>query len=219
MTPRHHDADEVRARHALVAMLRHQGDITDPRVLAALNDVPRHRFVPEEARGRAYADTALPIGLGQTISQPYVVGMMSQALHTHPRMRVLEVGTGSGYQCAVLARLCASVVTLECVPELALRAREHFRALGLTNVLQLLGDGAEGYPPLAPYGGIMVTAAAWDVPAPLFDQLAPGGRLVAPVGPQDGQTLRCWTLREDGKLEEEDLFPCRFVPLQGPYGR
>ncbi len=213
------EADWTTRRHALVEVLARQRDLTNPRVLAAMAAVPRHRFVPAALRAHAYDDIALAIGLGQTISQPYVVAAMTQALHLQPNARVLELGTGSGYQTAVLAQLAARVVSVECVAALALRARATLQDVGVTGALLLVGDGSAGYPPMAPYDGIIITAAADRVPPPLWDQLAVGGHLVAPVGPEDEQTLCVWEKRPDGRLLQQDLFPCRFVPLHGAHGR
>jgi protein-L-isoaspartate(D-aspartate) O-methyltransferase len=185
--------------------------VRDPRVLAALRAVPRHLFVPEDVRPRAYEDRALPIGFGQTISQPYVVAAMTEALAPGPRDRVLEVGTGSGYQAAVLARLVEEVFTVEIVPELADAARERLSQLGVGNVTVVTGDGYAGLPDRAPFAGILVTAAPEAVPPPLLEQLAAGGRLVIPVG-RLFQELRVLTRTREG-VESRTLFPVSFVPL------
>jgi protein-L-isoaspartate(D-aspartate) O-methyltransferase len=191
--------------------------VRDARVLAALRAVPRHRFVPEDVRHRAYEDSALPIGFGQTISQPYVVAAMTEALRPAAGDRVLEVGTGSGYQAAVLARLVEHVFTIEIVPELAESARRRLGALGVANVTVVTGDGFAGLPDESPFAGILVTAAPETVPPPLVEQLAVGGRLVIPVGTAF-QELRVLTRGERG-VESRTLFPVRFVPLVREPGR
>jgi protein-L-isoaspartate(D-aspartate) O-methyltransferase len=185
--------------------------VRDPRVLAALREVPRHRFVPEAWRESAYDDGPLPIGQGQTISQPYIVAVMTEQLRPEPGDRVLEIGTGSGYQAAVLARLVARVYSIEIVPELAERARATLAALGVENVEVVTGDGYRGLPEHAPFDGIVVTAAPPQVPQPLVDQLALGGRLVVPVGSWD-QELRVLERTASG-IRSETLFPVRFVPF------
>lgn len=187
------------------------------RVLAAMSAVPRHSFVAEDYRAAAYEDRPLPIGEGQTISQPYMVAAMTAALDPSPDARVLEVGTGSGYQAAVLAHLAREVITIERHPWLAARAREVLAALGVANVRVVVGDGTLGYPEAQPYDGIMVTAAAPDVPEPLRTQLAPGGRLVIPVGPSGFQELVVETRRTSG-FAREVREGCVFVPLIGAYG-
>lgn len=196
------------------AMVREQIEsrgVRDPRVLAALRAVPRHRFVPEAYRGRAYEDGPLPIGQGQTISQPYIVAVMTELLRPQPGDRVLEIGTGSGYQAAVLARLTRRVYSIEIVPELAARARAALAELGVANVEVFVGDGYQGLPDRAPFDGILLTAAPGEVPQPLLDQLAVGGRLVAPVGGAD-QDLRVIERTAEG-LQTTRLFPVRFVPF------
>jgi protein-L-isoaspartate(D-aspartate) O-methyltransferase len=185
--------------------------VRDARVLAAMREVPRHRFVPEDVRALAYDDRALPIGHGQTISQPYIVAVMSELLAPKPGDRVLEVGTGSGYQAAVLARIVREVVTIEIVPDLAASARETLAALAYANVTVITGDGYAGLPERAPFDGILVAAAPEEVPQPLLDQLAVGARLVIPVGRAD-QMLRVYERTERG-IESRDVFPVRFVPL------
>jgi protein-L-isoaspartate(D-aspartate) O-methyltransferase len=198
---------------ALAAFVRHMG-IRDERVLAAIAQIPRARFVPEELRGEADADRPLPIGRGQTISQPFVVAYMTEKLRLTGAERVLEVGTGSGYQTALLARLAEEVFSVEIVAELAERARSVLADLGLANVRLRTGDGALGWPEEAPFDRIVVTAAAPDVPRPLMDQLAPGGRMVIPVGDDvDVQWLRVIDKGNDGANAQADLLPVRFVPL------
>ncbi|MDJ0657288.1 MAG: protein-L-isoaspartate(D-aspartate) O-methyltransferase [Xanthomonadales bacterium] len=202
-----------RTRDRLVRRLA-DGGISDPRVLDAIASVPRHLFVDEALATRAYEDTALPIGRGQTISQPFVVALMTQALLTRgPLEKVLEVGTGSGYQAAVLSHVANQVFTIERIDELSRQARRRFRQSGLRNIRAKQGDGYQGWPQNAPYDGIMVTAAAGEVPEPLFEQLADGGILVAPVGPQNSvQRLLQYTRRGD-RFEREDLGGVAFVPL------
>ena len=183
------------------------------RVLAAMAWVPREWFVPPARRDAAYDDRPLPIGSGQTISQPYVVAWMTAHLAPHRRASVLEVGTGSGYQTAVLARLVARVFTTERLPDLLVEAEDRFRRLGLDTIATRLGDGAAGWPEHAPFDGIMVTAAAPAVPGPLVDQLAIGGRLVIPVGDATEQDLVIVHRAPGGGLEERRAGGVRFVPL------
>jgi protein-L-isoaspartate(D-aspartate) O-methyltransferase len=191
--------------------------IRDARVLAALRRIPRHIFVPQEHRHLAYVDAPLPIGHRQTISQPYIVALMTELLGLQGEENVLEIGTGSGYQAAVLACLAKEVYTLERIPELAEEARERLRQLELLNVHIEVGDGSLGWTAQAPYHGIIVTAAAPSVPAPLKEQLADGGSLVLPVGGQAGQVLEHWR-REGDAFIREHVAPVAFVPLLGRYG-
>ena len=188
-------------------------DITDARVLAAMAKVPRHLFVPDPVRGLAYQDRPLPIGYDQTISQPYIVAYMTQMIGVAPDARVLEVGTGSAYQAAVLAELVAEVYTIEIVPELASRARETLASLDYTNVHTREGDGYRGWIEHAPFDGIMVTAAPDHVPQPLIDQLAVGGRMVIPVGNRR-QQMTIITRTPDG-IAREVTIPVLFVPMTG----
>lgn len=198
---------------ALAAFLRHSG-IRDERVLAAIAQIPRARFVPESARDDAEADRPLPIGFGQTISQPFVAAYMTESLRLGGTERVLEVGTGSGYQTALLAYLAEEVFSIEIVAELSDRARRILGELGLANVHLRTGDGALGWPEEAPFQRIIVTAAAPQVPRALLDQLAPGGRMVIPVGEDlDVQWLRVIDKGNDGANAEANLLPVRFVPL------
>lgn len=191
--------------------------IRNKRVLAAMRAVPRHRFVPPEQRHMAYADCPLPIGHGQTISQPYIVALMTELLELMGGEKVLEVGTGSGYQAAVLAQLAGEVHTIERHAPLAEAARLTLAALGVTNVSCHIGDGSSGLPELAPFQAIIVTAAAPRVPQPLLDQLARHGRLVVPVGGMGGQVLELWA-RSDEKYDHEAILPVAFVPLRGHHG-
>jgi len=185
--------------------------ITDPRVLDAMRRVPRHRFVPSDIQESAYEDTPLPIGFGQTISQPFIVGYMSEALQLEPRHRVLEIGTGSGYQSAILAELVREVYSIEILPELAERARLTLQDLGYRNVHVRVGNGYVGWPEEAPFDRIIVTAAPPHMPQALVDQLAVGGRLVAPVGDAE-QWMRIVTRTQD-RIVDQATIPVRFVPL------
>jgi len=193
--------------------------VRDPAVLAALRTVPRHRFVPARLADEAYADHPLPIGAGQTISQPYIVALMTELLRVKPGDRVLEVGTGSGYQAAVLAALGVEVYSIEIIASLGRQAAERLSALGYERVQVRIGDGYRGWPEAAPFAGILVTAAPDHVPQPLLDQLAPGGRLVIPVGEgiQELQVHR--RALQDGPtgpvFERESVLPVRFVPMTG----
>ena len=200
------------ARRMVETQIRSRG-ITDPAVLRAMETVPRHLFVPAELRSEAYEDHPLPIGYGQTISQPYIVALMTQMLRLHPGDRVLEIGTGCGYQTAVLATIAQDVYSVEIVPELAVEAANRLMELGYTNAQVCQGDGYEGWAEHAPYQGIMVTAAAPDVPPPLVEQLADGGRLVIPVGVYlAGQDL--WLLEKQGtRVQRTNLGGVLFVPL------
>jgi protein-L-isoaspartate(D-aspartate) O-methyltransferase len=208
--PAAHPADR------LVEWLQRRG-ISDPRVLSALRRVPRDRFVPESLASRAWDDDALPIGHGQTISQPYIVAWMTELLRLKGNESVLEVGTGSGYQTALLARLAAQVVTIERIAALSESARRLLDELGVTNVEYVIGDGTLGWPARAPYDGILVTAGAPDVPAPLYRQLKTGGRLVIPVGDSQMQWMQVVTKGPRGP-QVERLEGCRFVPLIGEAG-
>jgi protein-L-isoaspartate(D-aspartate) O-methyltransferase len=197
----------------LLKELRSEG-ITDPRVLGALERVPREMFVPSECRRHAFRNMPLPIGEGQTISQPYVVALMTQALRLLGDERVLEVGTGSGYQCAILAELAGEVISIERYESLALAARRRLEELRYHNARVLVGDGSLGYPPGAPYQVIIVTAASPGVPRALSDELAEEGRLVLPEGSQETQQLVLYVKRS-GRLFPHPLGAVRFVPLIG----
>jgi protein-L-isoaspartate(D-aspartate) O-methyltransferase len=196
--------------------LRERG-ISDERVLAAIAQVPRERFVPPELETDAYADIALPIGESQTISQPFIVALMTEALYLLGEETVLEIGTGSGYQSAVLSKLCREVVTVERLDSLAEPARQLLAELDLGNVTFYIGDGTLGCPDYAPYDGILVTAAAPDIPAPLFDQLKEGGRLIIPVGTVEAQSLLS-VEKQNGRALSQTLCDCRFVKLIGAAG-
>lgn len=205
-----------RTRERLIERLYEEG-LSSPRVLEVIRRTPRHLFVDEALAHRAYEDTALPIGHNQTISQPYMVGRMTELLLAGgPLDKVLEIGTGCGYQTAVLAQLVERVFTVERIQVLQDRAKERLAELKMRNVVFRWGDGWEGWPALAPYNGIMVTAAASDVPQALLDQLAPGGRLVIPVGAGEEQDLLLIVREEDG-FSRRVLDSVRFVPLlNGP---
>jgi protein-L-isoaspartate(D-aspartate) O-methyltransferase len=188
--------------------------VRDPRTLAAMRKVPRHLFVPSERGDAAYSDRPLPIEAGQTISQPFIVAYMTQALGLRGGERVLEVGTGSGYQAAILGEIASRVYTIEIVPVLAAHAAATLAERGYDNVEVREGDGYRGWPEAAPFDAIIVTAAPDHVPQPLIDQLAPGGRLVIPVGDVI-QELRVLTKGTDGKVASENVLPVRFVPMTG----
>ncbi len=190
------------------------GGLLSERVLEAIGAVERHEFVPEPYRRAAYANRPLPIGHGQTISQPYIVALMTELLDAGPEARVLEVGTGSGYQAAVLARLARHVYTIEIVEPLARRAAGDLKRLGFQNVTVRAGDGYKGWPEHAPFDGIIVTAAPAQIPPPLLAQLRPGGRLVIPVGPEGGiQSLMLVEKGLDGKIARRSIIAVRFVPF------
>ena len=186
------------------------------KVFQALSSVFRHEFVPSSLRDQAYQNRPLPIGYGQTISQPYIVALMTDLLDLQPEETVLEVGTGSGYQAAVLAELVRKVVTIEIIPELAEQAAERFQRLGIENIRAVQGDGYYGFPEEAPFDAIMVTAAGDHIPPPLIKQLKPGGRMVLPVGgPFMVQQMTLVSKQDDGEVRTRHLLPVRFVPLTG----
>ena len=191
--------------------------ITDKNVLRVMGEVPRHRFLPDNMSRSAYEDGPLPIGEGQTISQPYMVALMTQCLELGGGEKVLEIGTGSGYQSAVLAELSRKVYTIERIEALSSRSRETLRVLGYTNVEFKVGDGSQGWVEFAPYDGIIVTAGAPDVPEVLTSQLNEGGRLVIPVGGNSSQDLAV-IYKKGGSLKKESVCGCVFVPLIGKYG-
>ena len=210
--PARTDDDELRKRRErMVEQQIRARDVSNARVLAAMRKVPRHRFVPEALAAGSYEDHPLPIGHGQTISQPYIVGYMTQALEVAPEHKVLEIGTGSGYQAAVLAELVKQVYTIEIVAPLADRARSVLKALGYRNVEVRTGDGYAGWPQHAPFDRVIVTAAPDHVPQPLVDQLAVNGRMVIPVG-RDYQEMVILTKTERGVVQTRTI-PVRFVPL------
>jgi protein-L-isoaspartate(D-aspartate) O-methyltransferase len=189
-------------------------DIKHPGVLQAMLEVPRHRFIPEELRQSAYADYPVPIGYEQTISQPFIVAFMTEKLDPQPTDRVLEIGTGSGYQAAVLSRLVSEVYTIEIIESLARRAEADLRRLGFTNVTVKAGDGYEGWPEKAPFDVIIVTCAPTQVPQTLIDQLREGGRMMIPVGERYNQQLY-WLRKTGDRLETKTVLPVRFVPMTG----
>jgi protein-L-isoaspartate(D-aspartate) O-methyltransferase len=195
----------------------HRRGISDERVLRAMAAVPREHFVPEDVRRSAYNDSALPIGHEQTISQPWVVAAICQALHLAGDEEVLEIGTGSGYSAAVLSQLAGEVVSIERVPELGEWARGRLEELGVENVEVIVADGSRGYPERAPYDAIAVHAASPEAPHSLLSQLAPEGRLVVPIATGSADLLTAF-LRSNGDLRQETIGPCRFVPLIGAEG-
>jgi protein-L-isoaspartate(D-aspartate) O-methyltransferase len=206
----------MRQRERMVEVDIRRRGIADGDVLEAMRKVPRHEFVPEDHRDASYADSPLPIGSGQTISQPYIVAAMTEAVDPEPDDVVLEVGTGSGYQAAVLAEIVKRVYTIEIVESLARTAGERLQRLGYTNVTVKAGDGYVGWPEHAPFDGIVVTAAPDHVPEPLVEQLAPGGRMVIPVGGQTwSQELLLIEKDLEGKVKRRSLLPVRFVPMTG----
>jgi protein-L-isoaspartate(D-aspartate) O-methyltransferase len=205
---------EVEQRARMVETQIVARGVRDPRVLAAMRKVPRHLFVDPSQRSQAYEDHPLPIPGNQTISQPYIVAIMTELLDLKPGARVLEIGTGSGYQSAVLGEMAREVYTIEIVPELARLAAERLKELGHANVTVREGDGYRGWPEHAPFDAIIVTAAPERIPEPLLDQLAPGGVMVIPVG-GFFQELKVFRKSADGKITEKDILPVRFVPMTG----
>ena len=193
-------------------------DVKDPAILEAFRKVPRHRFVPSVGLPEAYADHPLPIGRGQTISQPYMVALMTERLAPQPEHRILEVGAGSGYQTAILAKLCHHVYAVERLDELARRARTALDELGIQNVTLVTADGTLGWEAEAPFDGALVAAGAPDVPQPYLEQLRPGGRLVIPVGKRQFQELQVITVDEAGTVKVKRDVACRFVDLIGKHG-
>ena len=199
-------------------MIQHQltgpgRDIRDPRVLQAMETVPRHELVPEPVRADAYADSPLPIGYGQTISQPYIVAFMTEKLAPKPTDRVLEIGTGSGYQAGVLSELVKEVYTIEIVDALANRAATDLRRLGYTNVFVRSGDGYQGWPEKAPFDSVIVTCAPEAIPQPLITQLKEGGKMIIPVGPQGGIQELYLLEKHRGRVVKQAVLPVRFVPM------
>ncbi len=204
--------DDVRRTRPLTGV-----DRLDERVLDAIRTVRRDAFVPERAKTAAYVNRPLPIGHGQTISQPYIVAIMTHLMQTRPGDRVLEIGTGSGYQAAVLAEIVDTVYTIEIIPELARSAAERLERLGFDNVQVRAGDGWYGWPEAAPFDAIIVTAVGEDVPGKLVDQLRPGGNMVLPVGTRWDQNLAVVEKAEDGEISTRHVLPVRFVPLTGDH--
>lgn len=205
---------DFKSQRDFMVQIQLQGrDITDKATLAAMRAIPRHRFIPEELSPDAYIDSPLPIGEGQTISQPYMVAFMTQALRLKPGDRVLEIGTGSGYQAAVLSEMVRVVYTIEIVEPLALRAKELLDTMGYDNVHVRIGDGYHGWPSEAPFDAIMVTAGAEEIPPELIVQLKEGGRLIIPVGPHNGIRELVLLTKKKGKVRRKNLMPVRFVPF------
>jgi protein-L-isoaspartate(D-aspartate) O-methyltransferase len=207
----------TRERRQMVADQLMSRGIHTPRVISVFETIPRHLFVPEEERQWSYDDYPLPIGFGQTISQPYIVALMSEALGLSGTERVLEIGTGSGYQAAILAQLASEVHTIEIIPELAKRAQKTFEDLGMGNLFTHIGDGSVGLEEHAPYDAIVVTAAAPRAPRLLLEQLADGGHLIIPVGSKGYQELELWT-RAGTVFDSRAIIPVAFVPLRGEQG-
>ncbi len=208
-------SDKFNAAHQrMVERQLRNRNIDDPRVLIAMGKVARERFVSADLQGKAYVDHPLPIGLGQTVSQPYIVALMAQLAHLTPESRALDVGVGSGYQTAVLAELCQHVYGLEILPSLAEEARQRLSALGYRNVTIHCGDGHQGWPGPQRFDAILVSAASDHVPQALIEQLAPGGRLLLPLG-SDVQHLALIEKRVDGSLDRQSIAPVQFVPMTG----
>jgi protein-L-isoaspartate(D-aspartate) O-methyltransferase len=209
-------AERIKEREKMVARQIQARDVNDPNVLKAMRIVPRHAFVPDSEQRYAYADHPLPIGFSQTISQPYIVAFMTQALGLKPGSKVLEIGTGSGYQAAVCAEIAAEVYTIEIVEGLAKRAEKLLKKLGYRNVFVKAGDGYFGWPENAPFDAIIGTAAAGRIPPPLLEQLKPGGRMILPVEGRLGfQHLVLITKDRNGKTSRRNVLPVRFVPMTG----
>ncbi len=211
------EIDYTSARNRMVSDQLVPRRIKDERVLDAMRTIPRHLFIPVDLRYLAYADAPLPIGNRQTISQPYIVALMTELLELEGKERILEIGTGSGYQAAILAYLAGEVYTVERISDLAENARKVFQELEIKNIQVFERDGSSGLPEFAPYDAIMVTAAAPKVPSPLQEQLADLGRLVVPVGGRDGQILERWR-KKGSELKCEHIAPVAFVPLVGDFG-
>lgn len=210
-----HDFDGPRER-----MVRQQIEargVSDPRVLAAMREIPRHFFVPEAYKVKAYDDCPLPIGHGQTISQPYMVAVMTELLELTGNEKVLELGTGSGYQAAILAKLVKWVITVDRIPELTEKARRNIDACGLSNLTFIVADGTKGWAAEAPYEAIIITAGAPIIPDPVFEQLSECGRMVIPVGDRFSQTLKV-VRKKHGLKKAKSYFECRFVNLIGEHG-
>ncbi|MGD8371928.1 MAG: protein-L-isoaspartate(D-aspartate) O-methyltransferase [Syntrophobacterales bacterium] len=214
--PRFSEYQRERALMVRSQMMHRYPGVRDKPVLEAMRQVPRHLFVPWALKRAAHADRPLPIGHGQTISQPYIVGLMTQALKMKPDGKVLEIGTGSGYQAAVLSELTPRVFTIEIIRALGEEARERLQKLGYQTIQAKIGDGYFGWPEEAPFDGIIVTCAAGHIPPPLIEQLREGGRMVIPVGGTfEVQRLMVVTKDQEGKVQTEELLPVRFVPMTG----
>ncbi len=209
------EPDPVAARQRMVAEQIERRGVKSPAVLEAMRKVPRHLFMPPDAREYAYDDRAISIGHGQTISQPYVVAFMTESLALKPTDRVLEIGTGSGYQAAILAELVKEVHTIEIVEALGKRAAEAFAAEGYKNINARIGDGYRGWPEAAPFDAIIVTCSPDAIPPPLVEQLAEGGRMIIPVGPEGHPQQLVLLRKADGKIEQKQILPVVFVPMTG----
>ncbi|GBF19305.1 MULTISPECIES: protein-L-isoaspartate(D-aspartate) O-methyltransferase [Arenibacter] len=205
--------DYVMQREQMVKTQLQARGIKDPLTLYSMTNVPRHEFVPKNLVEHAYRDGALPIGSDQTISQPYIVAFMTETLKLKSTDRVLEIGTGSGYQAAVLGKIVDSVYTIEIIKDLAMSAKSRLKNLGYHNVVVKWGDGYHGWPEKAPFDAIMVTAGAEAIPQPLLDQLKDGGHMVIPVGPSDNVTYLVSVLKKKDRIITKELFPVRFVPF------
>ncbi len=213
-----HQSDPLReARANMVELQLRRRGIRDDRLLSAMAEVPREQFIPERYRDRAYGDFPLPIGSDQTISQPYIVAAMIEPLRLQPEYKVLEIGTGTGYQAAILSRLAAEVITIERHADLAAQARQILAELHYANVRVVVGDGSNGFPEQAPYDAIIVAAAAPSVPEAMLQQLSEGGRMIIPVGPSEAQMLKLYE-KHEGVCRVRNLEACRFVPLVGAGG-
>lgn len=211
-----HNEFEVELKQMVDEQILRRG-ISNPHLIQAIQLTPRHLFVPFEYQQLAYCDGPLPIGFGQTISQPYIVALMISELHLTGSEKVLEIGTGCGYQTAILAHLAKEIITIEIIPDLAERAKQTLDLLGLMNVRVITGDGSAGWNAEAPYESILMSAAAPKVPDPLLEQLAEGGRLILPVGSRGFQQLEIWS-QINGKYSVEISIPVAFVPLRGKFG-
>lgn len=209
------EQEYVTARRRMIEQDLASRDIDDPRVLQAFEAVPRHEFVPEHARDDAYGDRPLPIGQNQTISQPYIVALMTQLVRPQPNDRALDVGTGSGYQAAILAELVSHVYSIEIVPELGNEAESRLERLGYENVTVQVGDGYQGWPDEAPFDVITLAASPPEIPQPLIDQLAPGGRMALPVGSRFQQKLILIEKDANGEVSQREIAPVAFVPMTG----
>ncbi|MFH0957848.1 MAG: protein-L-isoaspartate(D-aspartate) O-methyltransferase [Pseudomonadota bacterium] len=205
------------ARERMVRQQIETRGVSDLSVLSVMREIPRHLFVPEPYKARAYDDCPLPIGHGQTISQPYMVAVMTELLKLKGNEKVLELGTGSGYQAAILAKLARWVYTLDRISELSEKARRNTEACGINNLTFVVADGTKGWPEEAPYDAVMITAGAPTVPKPVFEQLSEGGRMVIPVGDRFSQILKV-VEKKQGVKREESYFECRFVDLVGEHG-
>jgi len=209
----HCQIDHKQLRENMIKQQLLARDISDPTTLKAMRNVPRHEFVPADMKPYAYSDNPLPIGMKQTISQPYIVAYMTQALKLKEQDRVLEVGTGSGYQAAILGQIVDTVYTIEIVEALAFTAKNRLSALGYNNIEVRTGDGYLGWPEKGPFDAIMVTAGAEEVPEPLLKQLKEGGRMIIPVGPHNGIRQLLLMTKKSGKIKTKEVMSVRFVPL------